>query len=136
LTSLTLIAGRIVGHNGTSPGPAAGITYTIEAIMPDGGSLVLENQVPGIERETFVDVKAVEAERPVYGILNGFVNGGVGYIAWLFREMVYWGECGEQPAPVEANPDFPHLTDPGMVNASNSAGAGAADSFPGGGNPA
>ena len=84
-----IVVGRIVSAQGTTPGPASGITYTIEWTDPGAGVVRLTGQKPAIPRYPGeVDVTAYPAGAFVFGVLS---NGQ--YIAWLFTELLAFAAC-------------------------------------------
>jgi len=83
------ISGRIVSHQGISPGPASGITYTIDMQMPSGGVVRLAGQRPSIERWTdTLNVRAVANGTRVRGWRCA------SFYYWDFRELPDFGPCG------------------------------------------
>lgn len=84
-----ILPGIVRSFAGTSPGPASGLTYTIDAYFPRAGLVTLAGQTPACERRPdTVDVTAVAIGTGVLGIL---FDGQI--IQWMFRELDAYAEC-------------------------------------------
>lgn len=83
-----LILGRIQTVNGTSPGPASGITYTIGVHDPNvEGVYTLENQAPMQRWPNELDITAVSVGTIVIGTAEA------NRIRWHFLEMPAFADC-------------------------------------------
>ncbi len=82
------IWGRVLAYSGESPGPASGITYTIEWWQEGTGVLYASGLTPSIPR--WPDSVKVDAY-PVDTLVQGMIWAGE--IRWLFRELPSLMEC-------------------------------------------
>jgi hypothetical protein len=92
------IRGTILSAQGTYPGPASGITYTIRADLPEG-PVTLTGQAPNAWRwpdELDIDPEPMlqNKRRRVLGVLMGqWDTGRAADIEWLFIEPPAFGPC-------------------------------------------
>lgn len=82
------IWGRVLAYSGESPGPASGITYTIEWWQEGTGVLYASGLSPSIPR--WPDSVKVDAY-PVDTLVQGMIWANE--IRWLFRELPSLMEC-------------------------------------------
>lgn len=83
-----IILGIITAVNGTSPGPASGITYTIVVSDPaTAGAFPMEGQVPYSRWPDELDIVALAPGVPVLGAAIG------GEITWHFWEQPAFADC-------------------------------------------
>lgn len=83
-----LILGRIVTINGTTPGPASGISYTIAVHDPaTEGVYRLERQAPLKRWPDDIDVEACEVGSMVIGTVSA------NRVQWHFHEYPAFAEC-------------------------------------------
>ena len=88
MTDPRLILGRIVGVNGTTPGPASGISYTIKCHDPNvEGPYSLSNQKPIRRWPDTLDTVAFAVGSMVQGIVDANV------VQWHSMEMPDFAEC-------------------------------------------
>lgn len=93
------VLGWVRAFAGPAPGPASGITYTIEYVDPTLGRLTLENQVPSNWRWPD-DVLEIDPERLVGKAVEGWLSATKS-LFWLFPggEPPAFGDCEEEPVP-------------------------------------
>lgn len=65
------VFGSIKSIQGPSPGPAAGITYTVLVRKPGGGTVELTQVKPMNQRPTATDILAAEPGTMILGMLSG-----------------------------------------------------------------
>jgi hypothetical protein len=83
-----LILGIITAVNGTTPGPASGITYTIMVSDPaTAGTFPMEGQTPYSRWPDELDIVALTPGVPVLGAALG------GEITWHFWEQPAFADC-------------------------------------------
>jgi hypothetical protein len=83
-----LILGIITAVNGTTPGPASGITYTIMVSDPaTAGTFPMEGQTPYSRWPDELDIVALVPGVPVLGAALG------GEITWHFWEQPAFADC-------------------------------------------
>ena len=83
-----IIAGVILSHAGTSPGPASGITYTIATADPNAaGVFNMRNQTPVSRWPDTLDTVAMPDGTGVIGVSVGAV------VSWHFVELPDFAEC-------------------------------------------
>lgn len=83
-----IIAGVIISHAGTSPGPASGITYTIATADPNAaGVFNMRNQTPVSRWPDTLDTVAMPDGTGVIGVSVGAV------VSWHFVELPDFAEC-------------------------------------------
>jgi hypothetical protein len=83
-----IILGVITAVNGTTPGPASGITYTIVVSDPaTAGTFPMEGQVPYSRWPDELDIVALVPGVPVLGAAIG------GEITWHFWEQPAFADC-------------------------------------------
>jgi len=126
------IIGRIVAVQGTTPGPASGITYTIA--MQDSGNegvLTLVQQVPAVRWPDELNIRAL----PVGTLVNGCMAQN--RVVWWFWEMPDFGECpqvGQQAFRMQfdENGNIIRVVVPPFESGSGSTGAGTGSDSPAG----
>lgn len=91
MISQTAITGVIVAREGTSPGPASAMLYTIDANIPGSGVVRLTGQRPMDAYPDEVDVIGRAVGRGVHGIIVGAWPGG--QVQWDFTELLAFGLC-------------------------------------------
>jgi hypothetical protein len=85
-----IIIGRVVAVNGTTPGPASGISYSIVASIPDTGPVRMDNQKPARRWPDELWIEAVPTTRGknlVFGIWEASV------LTWHFLEFPSFADC-------------------------------------------
>lgn len=81
------VMGVIKSVQGTSPGPASGITYTVSINKPGGGVVDLAGVKPSNARPTAADINAAD----VGTIVSGWIVGGNAYFTII--EQYAGGGC-------------------------------------------
>ncbi len=125
------IIGRVVAVQGTTPGPAGGISYTID-VQDSGGDGVfrLEDQVPQFRWPDAIDTVALA--------VGSLVNGCMAQnrVVWWFIERFEFAECpqvGEQAMQMrfDENGNIVRVTVPPFEG----GGSGSSSANPGGSAP-
>lgn len=89
-----LILGRIAAVNGTSPGRASSISYTIAVHDPNvEGIFNLEQQAPAKRLPDEIDIQAYNIGDIVVGSIEA------NRVRWHFVELPAFGPCPTVPAP-------------------------------------
>lgn len=89
-----LILGRIVSVQGTSPGRASSISYTIAVHDPNvEGIFTLERQAPAKRLPDEIDIQAYNVGDIVIGSIE------TNRVRWHFVELPAFGPCPTGPAP-------------------------------------
>ena len=118
-----IILGVITAVNGTTPGPASGITYTIMVSDPaTAGTFPMEGQVPYSRWPDELDIVALTPGVPVIGAALG------GEITWHFWEQPAFADC---PAGLTEQQRLALLTGGGLA-ALIPSGPGFSETIPGG----
>lgn len=66
----TPVWGVIASIQGTNPGPASGISYTIDVHKPGGGTVRVTGAVPMNDRFESIDIRAAKPGTFVLGVLS------------------------------------------------------------------
>lgn len=91
-----IVTGVITAYQGTSPGPASQLSYTIKWNEPGGGIGVADGQIPQGWR--WPDECWTNGARMVGIRLHGVLTSE-GRIEWTFTECPHFGPCTDQPGP-------------------------------------
>lgn len=83
----TPVHGTIAGINGTNPGPATGISYTVNINKPGGGVMTFNNVKPVNARPTAADIDAAQ----VGTFVSGWIISGSLYVTII--EQYAGGGC-------------------------------------------
>ena len=123
-----LILGRIAAVNGTSPGRASSISYTIAVHDPNvEGIFTLERQAPAKRLPDEIDIQAYSIGDIVVGSIEA------NRVRWHFVELPAFGPCPTVPAPQPViSPEDPLVIPPitPYPSASNLSVAGGSVSAP------
>lgn len=95
-SSLQRIFGRIVSVQGTNPGPASGITYTI-SVNWNGGTFNVDGQYPSHVRwpDSIGGEPAHVRAYPVGAIVPGDFDEPARRVSWWFAEWPDAGTCSQ-----------------------------------------
>lgn len=123
-----LILGRIAAVNGTSPGRASSISYTIAVHDPNvEGIFTLERQAPAKRLPDEIDIQAYNVGDIVIGSIEA------NRVRWHFVELPAFADCPTltPPAPI-VSPNDPFRVPPitPFPNVTNYAQAGSGQSAP------
>jgi hypothetical protein len=123
-----LILGRIAAVNGTSPGRASSISYTIAVHDPNvEGIFTLERQAPAKRLPDEIDIQAYNVGDIVIGSIEA------NRVRWHFVELPAFADCPTltPPAPI-VSPEDPFRVPPitPFPNVTNYAQAGSSASAP------
>ena len=123
-----LILGRIAAVNGTSPGRASSISYTIAVHDPNvEGIFTLERQAPAKRLPDEIDIQAYSIGDIVVGSIEA------NRVRWHFVELPAFGPCPTVPAPQPViSPEDPLVIPPTTPypNSTNYSVAGTGVSAP------
>jgi len=129
-----IIIGRVVAVNGTTPGPASGISYAIVASIPDVGPVRMENQKPARRWPDDLWLEAVPTT-PGKNLVFGIWEASV--LTWHFLEFPSFAACSASTQNLTNNlPQVPGTSGtliPGTGTAGGSGDSGSISGTPAGG---
>lgn len=124
-----IIAGVVLSHNGQSPGPASGITYTIATSDPNAaGVFNMQRQTPVVRWPDVLDTVAIPDGTGVIGVSVG------ARVSWHFMELPDFGACPDNTGQSQMLEML--RSGSGFLNIPTTPGSGTSPANPGGGEPA